>query len=362
MRILDKYILREYIKTFLIIIFAFSVLFFVVDVSDRLPRLLRKGAPLDIMMLYFLLRIPYLIILTSPVMVLLSGLFLMNNLSKYNESIAIRGAGISILRMVTPLLWFGFFFSILILIFGEFVLPKAEEYRQYVYTEKIKNMKVEDKKMRSHIHYLGKDNNLYYIGFFDGYRNHLKTIDITTFNSQTGELERKITATNAIWEEDHWNFMNCYIRTFKEGKLSEMKYYDSTMIDEVDVTPIDFIKSAKKPMSMNFFELEEYINRLRKVGEKYSKELVELNLKVSFPFANLIILLFSVPLVSTSSRSKGRGLIFGLGLLICFIYLSTLRICQSLGHNEVLSPMVAAWLPNIAFTAIGIFFVIKAEV
>jgi lipopolysaccharide export LptBFGC system permease protein LptF len=245
MRILDKYLLKEYIKTFLIIIFAFSVLFFVVDVSDRLPRLLRKGAPLDTMMIYFLLRIPYLIILTSPVMVLLSGLFLMNNLSKYNESVAIRGAGISIVRMVTPLLWFGFIFSILILIFGEFVLPKAEEFRQHVYTEKIKNMKVEDKKMRSHIHYLGKDNNLYYIGFFDGYRNHLKTIDITTFHSQTGELERKITAINAVWEEDHWDFMNCYIRTFKKGKLSEMKYYDSTVIDEVDVTPIDFIKTEK---------------------------------------------------------------------------------------------------------------------
>jgi lipopolysaccharide export system permease protein len=113
---------------------------------------------------------------------------------------------------------------------------------------------------------------------------------------------------------------------------------------------------------MNFFELREYIVRLKKVGEKFTKELVELNLKVSFPFANLIILLFSVPLVSTSSRSKGRGLIFGMGLLVCFLYLSTLRICQSLGYNEVLSPIVAAWLPNVVFAAIGVFFVIKAEV
>jgi lipopolysaccharide export system permease protein len=141
-----------------------------------------------------------------------------------------------------------------------------------------------------------------------------------------------------------------------------MEHFDDTIIEEVDVTPLDFIKSAKKPISMNFFELREYIERLKKVGEKFTKELVELNLKVSFPFANLIILLFSVPLVSTSSRSKGRGLIFGMGLLVCFLYLSTLRICQSLGYNEVLSPMVAAWLPNVVFAAIGIFFVIKAEV
>ena len=362
MKILDKYILREYIKTFLIIIFAFSVLFLVIDVSDRLPRLLRKGAAIDHILIYFILRIPYLILLSSPVMILLSGLFLMSNLSKFSESIAIRAAGISIFRMVSPLIWFGFIFSLLVLFFGEVVLPKAEEYRQYIYTEKIKNMKVEDKKMRSHIHYLGKDNNLYYIGFFDGYRNVLKIIDITTFDYESGEIKRKIVATNAIWEDDKWHLKNCYIRSFENGSYVDMKYYKSIVIEEVDVTPIDFIKSAKKPLSMNFFELKEYINRLKKVGEKYSKELVELNLKLSFPFSNLIILLFSVPLVSTSSRSRGRGLIFGLGLLVCFLYLSSLRVCQSLGYNGVLSPMFAAWLPNLFFAFIGIYFVIKAEV
>jgi lipopolysaccharide export system permease protein len=362
MKILDKYILREYSKIFLVIVFAFSVLFLVVDVSDRLPNLLRKGAQPPDMLVYFLLRIPYLITLTSPVMVLLSGLFLMDMLSKHSESIAIRAAGISILRMVTPLFWFGLFFSLLIMVFGETALPKAEEYRQYVYTEKIKNMKVEDKKLRSHIHYLGKDNNLYYIGFFDGYRNLLKTIDITTYEPGSGQIARKITSSDATWEDDVWQFKNCYIRDFENGQLKNLEHFESTTISEVDVTPLDFIKSAKKPMSMNFLELRDYVKRLKKVGEKYNKQIVELNLKLSFPFSNFIILLFSVPLVSTSSRGKGRGLVFGLGLLVCFLYLSTLRICQSLGYNGVLSPIMAAWFPNIVFLLIGIYFVVKAEV
>ncbi|MCF7814083.1 MAG: LptF/LptG family permease [Candidatus Cloacimonetes bacterium] len=362
MRILDKYILREYIKIFLIIVFAFSVLFLVIDVSDRLPRLLRKDAQMNDLIIYFLLRIPYLIILTSPVMVLLSGLFLMDSLSKFNESIAIRAAGISIFRMVTPLIWYGFIFSIVVMILGETVLPKAEEYRQFVYTEKIKNMKVEDKKLRSNIHYLGSDNNLYYIGFFDGYRNLLRTIDITTYEPGTGMVKKKITAADAKWKDDKWHFKNCNIRYYSQGVLDSLQFFNSTVIKEVDVTPVDFIKSAKKPMSMNFFELRNYIGRLKKVGEKFTKEMTELNLKVSFPFANLIILLFSVPLVSTSSRSRSRGLVFGMGLLVCFLYLSALRICQSLGYNGVLSPLMAAWFPNLIFAIIGIYFVIKAEV
>lgn len=362
MKLLDKYILREYIKTFLIIIMAFSVLFLVVDIFDRLPRLLQQGATMSDMSIYFLFRLPYLFLLTSPVVVLLSGLFLMNILSKYNESIAIRGAGISIVRLVTPLFWFGFFFSIIIMLLGEFILPGAEEYRQHIYTEKIKKQKVEDKKMRSQIHYLGRDNNLYYIGFFDGYRNTLKTIDITTFEPETGNIIRKITSSNATWKDDKWIFKDCYIRSFEDGRMVKADFFEETNIAEVDVSPIDFIKSAKQPLSMNFFELRDYIERLKKVGEKFDKELVELNFKISFPFANLIIMLFCVPLVSKSSRSKGRGLVFALGLLVCFLYLSSLRICQSLGHNGVLSPLLAAWLPNLIFASIGIIFVIKAEV
>ena len=362
MKLLDKYILREYIKTFLIIVFAFSVLFLVVDISDRMPRLIRKGGTAEDITLYFVLRLPYLIILTSPVVVLLTGLFLMSNLSKFNESIAIRGAGISILRMVTPLFWFGIFFSVFILIIGDLTLPLAEEYRNYIYVERIKNQKVEDKKMRSNIHYLGNDGNLYFIGFFDGYRNALKTIDITSFDSDNGNIERKITSSNAAWLNEKWQFNDCYIRYFENGRLLKTKYFERTTVEELDVTPVDFIKSAKDPMSMNFFELKKYIERLKKVGENYKKELVNLYLKISFPFANFIIILFSVPLVSVSNRSRSRGLIFAIGLLVCFFYLSVLRICQSLGYNGILSPIVAAWLPNFLFFLLGIYFVVKAEI
>jgi lipopolysaccharide export system permease protein len=334
----------------------------VIEISDRLPRLLQQNAQTKDILFYFILRLPYLLVLTSPFVVLLSGLFLMSNLSKYSESIAMRSAGISIFRMVIPLFWVGIFISIMILIFGEFVLPKAEMTRQRLYTEQIRNQKLEDKKMRSHIYYLGEDKNLFYIGFFDGYRNTLKIIDITTFDENTGNIDRKITATNADWKNEEWVFQNCYVRFFVNGELQKAKFYRETQFTELDVTPLDFIKSAKNPLSMNFFELKEYIGRLKKVGEKYHEELVELYLKFSFPFANFIVLLFCVPLASTSMRSKGRGIMFALGLLVCFLFLSILRLSQSLGHNGVLSPPLAAWLPNTIFFVIGVYFVIKAEI
>ncbi len=362
MRILDKYIIREYLKNFLIIILAFSVLFIVVDIFDRLPRLLAKGATTKQLVLYFLTRIPYLFVLTSPVSVLLSGLFLMSSLSKYNESIAIRAAGISIFRMVLPLLIFGFLFSFVMIFFGEYVLPKAEDYNKYIYRNQIKKQPVQDIKMRSDIRYRGKDNYFYYIRFFDGYRNILKIIDITHYDPNTGKIQKKITADEGVWRKDKWVLKNCYIRKFDSDSIISSTKFDSTSLKEINITPLDLIKSAKKPIQMNYFELREYIQRLKKVGQNYNKNLVELYLKISFPFANFIILLFSVPLASSSVRSKWRGMIFLVGLMICFLFLSSLRISQSLGYNNVIPPLLAAWLPNIVFTTIGAIFVIKSEV
>lgn len=362
MRLLDKYILKNYLTTFFIIMISFMALFIVIDVFDRLPRVLKYEADGWLLVQYFLLRIPYLAVLVCPVIVLLSGLFLMNTLSKYNESIAIRAAGISIFRMVSPLLWVGFFTSILVLLFGEYVLPLSENYRNYVFNVQIKKQMVEDVKMRSNINYAGANDYLYYIGFFDGYQNIIKVIDITQFDGKDGTIQRKISANEAVWNGQEWIFMKCYDRKFSKYKLNSYNYSDRARIPEITATPLDFIKSAKSTMSMNFFELKDYISRLKKIGEKFHVEMVDLYMKISYPLANFIILLFCVPLATTSVRSKGRGIIFLIGLIICFSYLTTLRICQSLGYNEVLSPFMAAWLPHMIFATLGSLFVIKAEI
>jgi lipopolysaccharide export system permease protein len=362
MRILDKYIVGQFLKTFLIISFSLALVFIIIDVFDRLPRLLQNTSEIRYLIQYFLLRLPYLFVLTSPVTVLLSGLFLMDMLSRYNESVAIRASGVSIIRLVTPLFIFGLLYTFFIMLFGDIVLPKTEDHREFISRVKIRGQEREDVRMRSNIQYRGEGNTLYNIGFFDGFRETLRMIDITTIDPDSKKIVRKLTATNAAWENNEWIFRNCVIRTFQKGELQTTKHYDAISLQDIAVTPEDFVKSAKSPLSMNYFELSEYIERLKKVGENYNIELVDLYTKIAFPFANFIIILFCVPLATVSMRSKYRGMIFLLGIVICFLYLTLLRISQSLGYNEVLSPLTAAWLPNIIFSVAGIFFVIKAEV
>ena len=362
MKILDRYILTQFLKTFTIINLSFATLFIIIDVFDRLPRMLTYTSDINLLSQYFLLRIPYLFVITSPVTMLLSGLFLMDMLSKYNESIAVRASGVSIVRLITPLFIFALIYSIFIMFFGDFALPKAEDFREHIYRVKIRGQEREDVRMRSNIQYRGEGNILYNIGFFDGFKKTLRMIDITTFDQSEHYITRKLTSTNAVWEDDNWIFQNCVIRSFHDGRLISTQMFQSISLDDITVTPEDFVKSAKSPFSMNYFELNSYIERLQRIGEKFNNELVDLHLKVSFPFANLIIILFCVPLATVSVRSKYRGMIFLIGITICFVYLTILRISQSLGYNEVLTPLMAAWLPNLIFGMAGLVFVVKAEV
>lgn len=362
MRILDRYITREFLKTYLIIFLSFAVVFIVIDVIDNLPRLIRSGATVKLAALYYLLRLPYLIVLTSPVTVLLTGLFMMNSLSKHNESVAIRAAGVSIKRAMLPLFVIGLLISAAIALMGEYLLPRAESAKSYVYNVKIKGEQPEDQMLKARVHYQGQKNDFYYFGFFDGYQNTLRVIDLTRLSPDNKEVVEHVTASAAVWENDKWTIQDCEVRRFAKGKQTYHQFYSSTQLPLLDVEPKDFVRITKKTLSLNFFELKDYIARLEKMGEKANKEIVDLHMKLSFPLTNLIVIFFFIPIATSNIRSKGRGLVFLLGLVVCFIYLIVVRIIQSLGYNGMMPPVWAAWAPNILFTLLGLEFLRRAEI
>lgn len=362
MRKLDRYISREFLHTFFIIFFSFAAVFIVIDVIDNLPKLLRAGASFDQAFLYYLLRLPYLIVLTSPVTVLLSGLFMMNSLAKHNETVAIRAAGISIKRAMLPLFGIGLVISLCVAAMGEYLLPFAETTRSDLYNVKIKGEQPEDQLLKARIHYQGSENDFYYFGFFDGYKNTLRVIDKTSIDFETKAITERITASSASWDGRQWILQDCDIRRFVDGRQVYASFLPTTTLPILEVEPQDFVRITKKTLALTFWELKDYIARLHKLGEDASREIVDLHMKVSYPLTNLIVIFFFIPIATANTRSKGRGWVFMLGLLVCFSYLIVVRISQSLGYNGVIPPVWAAWAPNLAFSLLGFAFLHKAEV
>ncbi len=362
MRILDRYVIREFLKTYLIVFLSFSVVFIVIDVIDNLAPLMRSGATLQLALLYYLLRLPYLMVLTSPVTILITGLFLMNSLAKHNESVAMRAAGVSIKRAMLPLFGLGLLISLGIAVFGEYVLPWAEKQRNQVYNVQIQGAQAEDDLLKARVHYQGINRDFYYFAFFDGYQNTIRVIDLTRLDPKSQEIAERVTASSAVWQNDHWLLQDCEIRRFDKGRQIFYQYHASTDLPLLDVKPQDFVRITKKTLSLNYFELRDYIARLRKMGEPAHREIVDLHMKLAFPLTNLIVIFFFIPVATSNTRSKSRGLVFLLGLAVCFLYLIMVRVIQSLGYSGVIPPVWAAWLPNLFFTLLGLAFLKKAEI
>jgi len=245
---------------------------------------------------------------------------------------------------------------------GEYLLPYAESTRSVLYNVKIKGEQPDDQMLKSRIHYQGTENDFYYFGFFDGYKNTIRIIDKSTIDLETKEITERITAVSAYWQEDKWILQDCEIRRFVEGKQVYAMHYIETDLPLLNVVPEDFVRITKKTLSLNFWELKAYIARLQKLGEDASREIVDLHMKISYPLTNLIVIFFFIPIATSNTRSKGRGWIFMLGLVVCFSYLIVVRISQSLGYNSILPPVWAAWAPNLLFLVLGFGFLKKAEI
>ena len=116
----------------------------------------------------------------------------------------------------------------------------------------------------------------------------------------------------------------------------------------------------KKPEEMSYSELEIFVKDMRKIGAVVRKWVVELHLKISYPFANFVIILFGAPIAAQKRRS-GSAVGIGISLLVCFIYFLFIRTGQVLGHQGTLDPWLGAWIGNIVFGFAGIYTMIKAR-
>ena len=150
--------------------------------------------------------------------------------------------------------------------------------------------------------------------------------------------------------------MNGIIRIFTNNKES-VETFDRIEQPNFQFKPDELSRAQKKTEEMSYWELKQFIENIKRNGGNPNRWLVDLYLKIAFPFANFIIVLFGAPLASRKTRS-GPTISFGISLFICFLYFGIIKIGQTFGHNGTLSPLLSAWLGNIIFgvAALAILF------
>lgn len=349
MRILDRYIVREFMKALLYSLFAFVFIFYVVDLFEKLPGFLDKKASIIAIAKYYFYQLPSTTVLVLPVAVLLSLFFALGIMVRRNELVAIKSAGVSVNRILFPLFLVGLLLSVAVFGMEEALAPIANRRMDRIKRVELDKLPAIDYKYRKDMFFLGTGGRMYFAKVFDGRRKELVDPIVLQFGAQSTIVQR-IDAKKAVWTDEGWRFEDVLIRTFNPETVTR---HDEIIMPDIKETPEDFSKIRQDPDDMSYWSLRRYIIEKRKAGEDVLRETVELNMKVSFPVINLIIVLFGAP-IAASIRRSGAATGFAASLLISFLYWGFIQIAKALGYYGTLPPVLAAWLNNVFFGGCGL--------
>jgi lipopolysaccharide export system permease protein len=357
MRILDRYLLKEFLTYLLLGLLGFIVIFIVVDLIEKMDVFLDHRAPLPLVVRYFVNLTPDVIVKMLPVSLLLATFLALGQLNKFGELTAMRAGGLSLVRIVAPVLAAAGACVLVSLLIGEFVVPAATRARDQIFEQRIQRIQRSTPSERADVTYLGRGGRIWLMGLYLVNERRMHEVSLQEFTG--GVLSRRIDAAEATWDGERWQFVSGYVRQFRAGQEVAEKF-DRMAVGGLAERPEDFAKPGHRPDEMNWFELKGYVERLRASGARVENYLVDLHLKLAFPLVCVIVVVIGVAL-STRLRMQSAALGFGLSVAISFCYYGIMRASQALGHSGALPPYVAAWSADVLFGSVALVMLRQAQ-
>ena len=357
MSILDRYLVKKFLFNLMFGIAAFVIIFLVIDLIENIDKFIDQGAGIGLVVQYYIYFIPYIISLTLPVAMLLACLFSLGSMSQHNEIVAQKSAGISMYRLFLPLFILSFIISILAGFFNEGLVPETNQRRMDIYRYDIKNNPRNSETRRNNIYLQDQKDRKVSIAFFNGDKNEALRVSIQYFDGS--RLVKRIDAKRMTWKNQTWTLFGVTERTLQDS-IDIVQEYSDLIMPELKFKPMNLLELQKQPEEMSYTELKQFVSEMTAIGAIVRKWIVELHLKISYPFANFVIILFGAPIAAHKRRS-GIAVGIGISLLVCFIYFLFIRTGQVLGHEGTLEPWLGAWIGNIVFGVLGIFTMLKAR-
>lgn len=350
MTILGRYIFKEFIRLFLAALIGILSVYLCVDFMQKADDFIRHRAHISQIIRYFTYNLPAIATHSIPIAGLVATLLSLGNLSRHNEIIAMRAGGLSLARIIAPVILGGLLISALTFLNNEFITP--------VYTAKaiyIRKVEVEKKKpvvifREEKLWLRGPDNSIANIDLVSPSRNEMFGLNIYKLNPDFTVRER-ITAGRLIWEREAWRLKES--RSFRiDGGRVLVRSADGEVYNIVE-SPESLGMVVRRSDEMSFGELWAYIHRLRSSGYNTARYDVDLHGKIAFPFAGLLMVLIAIPLSIQRVRSGGTGRGIALTVLIAFAYWAIMSIGIALGRSGAIPPMLAAWFANIVFAIVA---------
>ena len=358
MRILEKYVLKSFITAFLFCIVLLIVLGIIGDILGFLDDIFKKSIPLTSILAFYFYLAPFAFVNMVPFACLLSSVYVFNTLSKNHEVTAVITSGLSLWKLLRPVLLVTFMLCLATFIVNDRFVPSTMEKANRIRQEELEKEKDKSDFKIQDIAVYGKGDQIIFARSYDPATKILENVIIHKQGKEHLVTE-KISARSVKWRaEGYW--LGEEVIVFKvtpDGTFSgnpEVFRRRKLFIGEA---PEDFGKNQWDPRFMSYEQLRKYLKAFS-VGSSSTirRLLVDLNYKLAFPFTALVTVLVGVPFsIETGRASALIGMVRGIG--VAMLYLPVMAVSLALGKGGVLSPFVAAWLSNILFASVGIYFV-----
>ena len=359
MSLITRYVLRLFMTAIAVSLVAFVSIFFVVDLIEQLDRFLDRNVAPGYIALYYVYYLPYIFVLTIPVSLLLASLYTFGQLTRLGELTAMKASGLSLYRLLRPLLLVSAVISACLFWAGEWLVPHTSMKRAEIQSEHVDMQGGEGQHVRYDVYFRGEGGRQFYMRVFDGHRAEGTGVFVTEFRPD-GTVSSVLAAESAVWTDGRWLLSNGVERRFHPGGgLSGYTSFAALEPEGWTETPEDFLRGQKRPEEMSYGELAQLIQNVERGGGDVQGYLVDLNLKIAFPSAGLIIVLLGGALASHLRRG-GVAVGFALSIGICFVYWGLLRFAQAFGHADLLHPMAAAWGANALFALLALVLLVRA--
>ncbi|MBX6360424.1 MAG: LPS export ABC transporter permease LptG [Acidobacterium ailaaui] len=364
--ILDEYILRQFLGTFLMVLVAFVMLMLVFTFFELLGDIIRNQTPLIIVGEYLINLTPNMVYNLTPLSVLISVLVVFGLLNRTNEITAMKATGISLYRMIVPVLVIASVLALSLFIFDELYLPSAnrkqEELRNIIKGRPAQTYQSLDRKWMFGNQQRGKPGRIFYYEFFDAYNDRFANITVFEFDPATFSLTRRIFAASAHWDPqwNRWIFEHGWERSFDGDEITGYKTFEVNTFPEVTEPPSYFKQELRPSQEMSFNELRRYIQALRQSGFDTMRLRVQLNRKVAYPLITLVMAILAIPFALSMGR-KGSlaGIAVAIGMAIAYMFVD--GTFEAMGNVNLLPAFLAAWSPDVLFGLAGSYLLLRTH-
>ena len=355
--ILDRYVIRKYLAIFFLVFLGLLSISVIVTFFERIDNIYQHNKSPLLLFVYIGYSLPDFANYILPVAVLTTTLLTFGLLAKFNEITAMKACGISLYRLIVPVLILAIVVSLFSFYLQERILPysnrKVEETWDIINDIPPRSYSYLDRRW---VMSKGGDR-IYHYSYFDPKATVFGQLEIFDLDLSSWSFKRRIYSERGYLRGNNLFLVNSWLRDFAEEKQTKFERRERMNLLEVEEKSY-FLKEWKEPAQMNYGELRRYIREIEQMGFETMRFKVDLNYKISFPLVSLIMTLLGLPFAFSMGK---RGTLFGIGLsiAIAMIYWGAIGIFKNLGYVNFLNAFLAAWGPNLVFGLAGLYLLFR---